>query len=115
MKSSSADGALPIEPPDSLTATRDSNIAILRLSQHAKRNVLMDETVIGLQNVSLQLPADIRVVVLHAEGVHFSAGLDPSEAVHAADSHQDIVHSQTGAKSARRSNGSGPQNILLDA
>lgn len=90
MATSNSDGAL----PDSLTATRDSNIAILRLSRPVKRNALNDETAIGLQNFFFRLPADIRAVVLHGEGPHFSVGFDLSEAVHTADPHQDIVHSQ---------------------
>lgn len=70
---------LPIDLPASLTAERLENIAILRLSRPQKRNALDDTTVNGLEVFFDELPADIRAVVLHGEGEHFSAGLDLSE------------------------------------
>lgn len=70
---------LPIDLPASLTAERLDNIAILRLSRPHKRNALDDTTVSGIETCLEDMPADIRAVVLHGEGEHFSAGLDLSE------------------------------------
>jgi len=67
------------ELPASLHAQRQDNIAILRLNRAQKRNALNDEIVIGLENFFTKLPDDIKAVVLHGAGDHFSAGLDLSE------------------------------------
>jgi enoyl-CoA hydratase/carnithine racemase len=68
-----------IDLPASLTAERLENIAILRLSRPHKRNALDDATVDGIETFLAGLPSDIRAVVLHGEGEHFSAGLDLAE------------------------------------
>jgi (methylthio)acryloyl-CoA hydratase len=65
--------------PSSLAAERDGDIAILRLARPQKRNALSDALVLGLEAFFASLPKDVKVVVLHAEGDHFSAGLDLSE------------------------------------
>jgi enoyl-CoA hydratase/carnithine racemase len=70
---------LSIDLPASLTAERLENIAILRLSRPQKRNALDDTIVNGIEIFFAELPEDIRAVVLHGEGDHFSAGLDLSE------------------------------------
>ena len=70
--------AFPKLPP-SLTAKRRGNIAILRLSRPQKRNAIDDTTVLGLEAFFGGLPHDIKAVVLHGEGDHFSAGLDLGE------------------------------------
>lgn len=70
---------LPIDLPASLLAERLDNIAILRLSRPHKRNALDDATVEGIEAFLAGLPSDIRAVVLHGEGEHFSAGLDLTE------------------------------------
>lgn len=70
---------LSIDLPASLTAERRDTIAILRLSRPQKRNALDDTTVNGIETFFAGLPDDIRAVVLHGEGEHFSAGLDLSE------------------------------------
>jgi len=57
----------------------DGAIGVLRLSRTAKRNALNDATVLGLEAFFSTPPAGVRVVVLDAEGEHFSAGLDLSE------------------------------------
>ena len=77
-----------------LHVMRDGNIAILRLSRPDKRNALDDETVKGLRNFFMNLEEDIRAVVLHGEGQHFSAGLDLGEVAGASDLHHGILHSQ---------------------
>ena len=59
----------------------DGEVGVLRLCRTAKRNALDDATVLGLEAFFGAPPAGVRVVVLDAEGDHFSAGLDLSELV----------------------------------
>ena len=59
----------------------DGEVGVLRLCRTAKRNALDDPTVLGLEAFFGAPPAGVRVVVLDAEGDHFSAGLDLSELV----------------------------------
>jgi enoyl-CoA hydratase/carnithine racemase len=70
---------LAVDLPASLQAERRGAIAVLRLARPGKRNALDDPTVLGLEAFFTALPEDIRAVVLHGEGEHFSAGLDLSE------------------------------------
>ena len=65
--------------PPSLHAERRGEIAILRLARPHKRNAIDDETVLGIERFFALLPADIKAVVIHGEGEHFSAGLDLGE------------------------------------
>ena len=65
--------------PSSLTAKRRGGIAILRLSRPQKRNALDDTTILGIEAFFKALPKDIKAVVIHGQGRHFSAGLDLSE------------------------------------
>src|SRR6476620_7764521 len=62
--------------PPLLTAKRRCNIAILRLTRPQKRNALDDTTILGVETFFKALPKDIKTVVLHGAGQHFSAGLD---------------------------------------
>jgi enoyl-CoA hydratase/carnithine racemase len=68
-----------IDLPSSLKAERQGAIALLRLARPGKRNAIDDPTLLGLEAFFDALPGDIRAVVLHGEGEHFSAGLDLSE------------------------------------
>ncbi len=65
--------------PPSLTAKRRGSIAILRLSRPQKRNALDDATILGIESFFEALPKDIKAVVVHGQGQHFSAGLDLGE------------------------------------
>jgi (methylthio)acryloyl-CoA hydratase len=65
--------------PSSLYAERDDDIARLRLSRPQKRNAIDDETVLGIELFFASLPKGVEAVVIHAEGEHFSAGLDLAE------------------------------------
>jgi enoyl-CoA hydratase/carnithine racemase len=80
--------------PDTLHATRDGSVAILKLARPAKRNALDDDTVRGIGQFFTDLPEDVRAVVLHGEGQHFCAGLDLSEVTGASDLYKGIRHSQ---------------------
>ena len=68
-----------VELPRSLKAERRDDIAILTLTRVEKRNALNDPTVFGIEAFFDALPADVKAVVLNAEGEHFSAGLDLTE------------------------------------
>src|SRR5258708_5190368 len=65
--------------PPSLTAKLRGNVAILRLSRPQKRNALDDTTILGIESFFKALPKDIKAVVIHGAGQHFSAGLDLGE------------------------------------
>jgi (methylthio)acryloyl-CoA hydratase len=80
--------------PSTLKVHRDENVAILRLSRPEKRNALDDETIKGIRSFFINLPDDIRAVVLHGEGQHFCAGLDLSEVTGEPDVYKGILHSQ---------------------
>jgi (methylthio)acryloyl-CoA hydratase len=79
--------------PASLCAERRGAIALLRLSRPEKRNALDDTTVLGIETFFAALPADVKSVVIHGEGEHFSAGLDLSELTR-RDIPESIAHSQ---------------------
>jgi enoyl-CoA hydratase/carnithine racemase len=74
-----SENRLAVDLPPSLAAERRGAIAVVRLARPGKRNALDDPTVLGLETLFDSLPDDIRAVVLHGEGEHFSAGLDLSE------------------------------------
>ena len=84
---------LPIDLPPSLAAERRGAIAVVRLARPGKRNALDDPTVLGLETLFDGLPEDIKAVVLHGEGEHFSAGLDLSE-LSSRDVPEGIHHSR---------------------
>jgi enoyl-CoA hydratase/carnithine racemase len=64
------------ELPASLRARREGAVLVVELARPAKRNALDDETVLGLETLFRNLPADVLAVVLAGEGEHFCAGLD---------------------------------------
>ena len=82
-----------VDLPPSLRAERSGAIVALCLARPGKRNALDDATVLGLETFFDALPDDIRAVVLHGEGEHFSAGLDLSE-LSARDVPEGIHHSR---------------------
>jgi (methylthio)acryloyl-CoA hydratase len=65
-------------PPDSLTVSQRGPVTLVRLSRPAKRNALDDVTIAGLETFFSFPPEGTRVVILHGEGKHFSAGADLS-------------------------------------
>ncbi|MET7298887.1 crotonase/enoyl-CoA hydratase family protein [Embleya sp. NPDC005575] len=83
---------LPALPP-SLRVERHGPVAVLRLARPAKRNALDDATVLGLEAFFAAPPADVRAVVLDAEGDHFCAGLDLSE-LSESDTFAGLRHSR---------------------
>ncbi len=69
------DGAL----PPSVFGEMKDEIAVLRLSRPDKRNALDDTMIAGIEAFFDRLPAEAKAVLIHAQGEHFSAGLDLSE------------------------------------
>ena len=79
--------------PPSLHVERKGEIALLGLRRPEKRNALDDATVAGIERFFGDLPDDVKAVVLHGEGEHFSAGLDLNELTR-HDIAESIAHSQ---------------------
>ncbi len=88
----SAPAPLPDLPP-SLRAERHGDVAVLRLARPEKRNALDDDMVIGIGRFFAGVPDDVRAVVLHGEGEHFSAGLDLT-ALPGGDTGASLLHSR---------------------
>jgi (methylthio)acryloyl-CoA hydratase len=65
----------------------------LRLSRPQKRNAIDDEMVLGIERFFVSLPEGVKAVVVHAEGEHFSAGLDLTE-LKGRDTGAGIAHSR---------------------
>jgi len=82
----------PPKLPKSLKVERRGAIAIVTLARPEKRNALNDTTVLGLETLFATLPASVKAVVLHAQGAHFSAGLDLSE-LKILSTEEGIAHS----------------------
>lgn len=62
-----------------LTVERDGAVLVIGLDRAAKRNALDDAMIAALDRVFSAIPEDVRAIVLHGLGPHFSAGLDLSE------------------------------------
>jgi enoyl-CoA hydratase/carnithine racemase len=65
--------------PPTLRAEIAGPVAVLCLARPGKRNALSDETVLGIERFFRTLDAEVRAVVLDADGDHFCAGLDLNE------------------------------------
>src|SRR5882672_9007718 len=83
----------PPKLPKSLRVELRGAVAILTLARPEKRNALNDATVLGLETFFTTLPAGVKAVVLHAQGKHFSAGLDLSE-LKILSTEEGIAHSR---------------------
>ncbi|MGC4962424.1 crotonase/enoyl-CoA hydratase family protein [Gordonia sp. DT101] len=79
--------------PPSLRVERDGPVAILTLARPEKRNAISDTMVRGIEDFFRNLEPTVRVVVLAADGDHFSAGLDLSEMAERS-SFEGVAHSQ---------------------
>jgi enoyl-CoA hydratase/carnithine racemase len=65
--------------PPCVLGSINGDVAELRLSRPDKRNALDDTMIAGIEMFFDRLPAEAKAVVLHAQGEHFSAGLDLTE------------------------------------
>src|SRR5262245_42105191 len=84
---------LDIGLPRSLAAEQQGDLALLRLNRPEKRNALDDETILGIETFFEALPDSAKVVVIHGQGEHFSAGLDLAELTE-RDIVEGIAHSR---------------------
>ncbi len=64
--------------PETLVASEEGAVAILRLNRPHKRNAIDNVTLEGIAHFFATLPAHIGAVVLHGAGGNFCAGLDLS-------------------------------------
>ena len=78
---------------DLLQISRTEAVLHLRLNRPAKRNALSDPFIQQLHTVFVNIPADVKAVVISGEGSHFCAGLDLSEVV-ARDIDSAVQHSR---------------------
>lgn len=79
--------------PPTLQSEHRDGIALLQLSRPHKRNALDAAMIAGIGQFFSGLPAGTRAVVLHAEGEHFSAGLDFADLAE-ADAFEGVLHSR---------------------
>ena len=68
-------------------------VAQVRLARPAKRNAISDDLISQLHTAFVNLPTDVRAVVLSGDGEHFCAGLDLSELVE-RDVAEGVLHSR---------------------
>ncbi|NDY92584.1 crotonase/enoyl-CoA hydratase family protein [Ideonella livida] len=78
---------------DLLQITQAGKVLHLRLNRPAKRNAINDTLIAQIHTAFLNLPADVRAVVVSGEGDHFCAGLDLSELVQ-RDVAAAVLHSR---------------------
>jgi (methylthio)acryloyl-CoA hydratase len=79
--------------PGTLRAEINGPVAVLYLARPDKRNALSDETILGVEQFFRTLGAQVRAVVLDADGDHFCAGLDLAEMAE-RDTLAGIAHSR---------------------
>src|SRR5882757_7482504 len=63
------------------------------LNRPAKRNALNDGIIQAIRDCFSSIPDDVRAIVVHGIGAHFSAGLDLSELTE-RDATAGLIHSQ---------------------
>jgi (methylthio)acryloyl-CoA hydratase len=83
----------PLASFDLLQVSVGGAVVHVRLNRPAKRNALSDPLIQQLHSCFIQLPDDVKAVVISGEGSHFCAGLDLSELV-ARDIHSAVLHSR---------------------
>jgi enoyl-CoA hydratase/carnithine racemase len=77
-----------------LSVAQAGAVLSVGLNRPAKRNALNDGIILEIQQVFSTIPDDVRAVVVHGIGEHFSAGLDLSELTE-RDATAGLIHSQT--------------------
>src|SRR4051812_49368962 len=81
-------------PSELLEIERRGSVLTVGLNRPAKRNALNDGIILAIQDCFTSLPDEVRAVVIHGIGDHFSSGLDLSE-LRERDATEGLVHSQT--------------------
>ena len=69
----------PLSALNMLVLQKAGAVLHIRLNRPAKRNSISDELLAQVHTAFINLPADVKAVVLSGEGQHFCAGLDLSE------------------------------------
>jgi (methylthio)acryloyl-CoA hydratase len=78
---------------DLLQISQAGPVLHVRLHRPAKRNAISDHLIQQLHTAFVQLPDEVRAVVVSGEGEHFCAGLDLAELV-ARDIYGAVLHSR---------------------
>ncbi len=78
---------------DLLQISQDGPVLHLQLNRPAKRNAISDSLIAQIHTAFINLPDDVRVVLLSGAGEHFCAGLDLSELVD-RDTLGAVLHSR---------------------
>ena len=78
--------------PATLQIMRQGAVLFIGIDRGAKRNALNDTAVLALEAHFASLADDVRAVVIHGIGDHFSAGLDLSE-LSERDATEGVMHS----------------------
>jgi enoyl-CoA hydratase/carnithine racemase len=78
---------------DLLQVSQAGAVLHIRLNRPAKRNAISDALIMQLHSAFIQLPEEVKAVVMSGEGEHFCAGLDLAELV-ARDIHGAVLHSR---------------------
>ncbi len=76
-----------------LVIARVGSVLTVGLNRPAKRNALNDGTVLALDDCFSNIADDVRAIVIHGVGDHFSSGLDLSE-LSERDVTEGLVHSR---------------------
>jgi enoyl-CoA hydratase/carnithine racemase len=86
--------AATLADPSTLVVDTVGPVLTIGLNRPKKRNALNDGLMAALKDCLTEIPDEIRAVVIHGLGDHFSAGLDLSE-LRERDATEGLVHSQT--------------------
>ena len=79
--------------PDFVHTEISGNVLHVAITRAQKRNALNDATILALGEIFATIPAEVRAVILHGGGDHFSAGLDLSE-LRERDAMEGVLHSR---------------------
>jgi enoyl-CoA hydratase/carnithine racemase len=88
-----AASAATAEQPALLKVEISGPVLSVGLNRPAKRNALNDGIILAIADCFSDIPDDIRAVVIHGIGDHFSSGLDLSELTE-QDATEGLQHSQ---------------------
>lgn len=73
---------------------QQDDVAVLQLNRPDKRNALNNQLIGELIEYFSAPPAGVRVVVLHAQGEHFCAGLDLFEMLASREAQRNVIRDQ---------------------
>ncbi|KPM46772.1 crotonase/enoyl-CoA hydratase family protein [Jiulongibacter sediminis] len=76
-----------------LVTERTGTTLLLKLNRPQKRNAVNDDLILAIEKAIDAFKAETKVIIIHAEGEHFSAGLDLSE-LKERNSKEGLEHSR---------------------